>query len=234
MKQSTVVANVLLLTKIGAMAHRERMRNYPVQMEVAGPVAMFTRVDTGGTPTSYPAPTISAVKGMFDAIALLASGTAWIAPVRIEVCRKRGDKGGTVRYESYATNYGGPLRKTSLMENRSSMQLYATVLIDVCYRLHGEVRGPPVAGLNPRHQLQEMFLRRLAKGQCHSTPALGWREFTCSYWGPFREEMEVDDALNLSIPSMLTGMWSAPVNGVYAPGYAQDVQIRSGVLDYAE
>ncbi|MGA7992375.1 MAG: CRISPR-associated protein Cas5 [Thermoanaerobaculia bacterium] len=35
-------------------------------MEVAGPLAMFTRPDTGGTPTSYPLPTWSAAKGILE------------------------------------------------------------------------------------------------------------------------------------------------------------------------
>ena len=210
------------------------MRNYPVQMEVAGPLAMFTRVDTGATPTSYPVPTWSAAKGLFDAIAMLVSGAAWIAPVRVEVCRKRGERGGSVRYESYATNYGGPLRKPKLVDAGNNMQLYATVLVDVCYRLHAEVRGNSAVGYNPRHQLQDMFLRRLERGQCHSTPALGWREFTCSYWGPFRDGTEVDEALSLMIPSMLAGMWSEPVKGAYAPRFAQEVRIVNGALTYAE
>jgi CRISPR-associated protein Cas5d len=47
---------------------------YPVSIEVAGPLAMFTRPDTGGTPTSYPVPTLSACKGIFEAIAFLSSG----------------------------------------------------------------------------------------------------------------------------------------------------------------
>ena len=210
------------------------MRNYPLQLEVAGPLAMFTRVDTGGTPTSYPAPTWSAAKGIFDAIALFADGAAWIAPTRVEVCRKRGERGGSVRYESYATNYGGPLRKRNLVSAGNNMQVYATVLVDVCYRLHAEVRGNPAVGYNPRHHLQDLFTRRLQRGQCHSTPALGWREFTCSYWGPFRDRTEVDDTLNLAIPSMLAGMWDRPVGGAYASRFAQDVRIVNGALAYAE
>lgn len=210
------------------------MRNASLSLEVAGPLAIFTRVDTGGTPTSYPAPTWSAAKGLFDAIALFVDGAAWIEPLRVEVCRPLGTKGGSVRYESYATNYGGPLRKPVLVGAGNNMQLYATVLVDVCYRIHGEVRGETTVGRNPRHQLHEMFTRRLERGQCHHTPALGWREFTCSYWGPVRETTEVDEALNLSIPSMLTRMWDRPVGGGYAPRYAQGARIEKGVLAYAE
>ena len=195
---------------------------------------MFTRVDTGGTPTSYPVPTWSAAKGLFDAIAFLADGAAWIAPTRVEVCRRRGMAGGSVRHESYATNYGGPLRKKKLVTDDDNMQLFATVLADVRYRLHAEVRGAPANGRNPRHHLHDLFNRRLERGQCHHAPALGWREFTCSYWGPVRHDTEVDEALSLTVPSMLVDVWDSPVRGVYAPRYAQDARIEKGVLLYAQ
>lgn len=52
---------------------------YSVQMEVAGPLAMFARPDTGGTPTSYRAPTWSAANGLFESIAFLANAAAWFS-----------------------------------------------------------------------------------------------------------------------------------------------------------
>jgi CRISPR-associated protein Cas5d len=112
--------------------------SYEVQLEVAGPLAMFARPDTGGTPTSYPIPTWSAAKGIFEAIAFLADGQAWIDPVAVEVCRRRGQPGGHVTFQRYTTNYGGRLRKTDLFgkgtaPGGSSMQLFATVLSDVCH-----------------------------------------------------------------------------------------------------
>jgi CRISPR-associated Cas5-like protein len=70
---------------------------YDVHLEVAGPLAMFARPDTGGTPTSYPVPTWSACKGVFESIAMLKSGDAWICPTMVEVCRPKGATGGTVQ-----------------------------------------------------------------------------------------------------------------------------------------
>src|SRR3954471_6782291 len=87
---------------------------YEVTLEVAGPLAMFARPDTGGTPTSYPVPTWSAAKGLFESIAFFADGAAWVCPTRVEVCRRVGELGGRVRLQRYTTNYGGPLRKASL------------------------------------------------------------------------------------------------------------------------
>jgi CRISPR-associated protein Cas5d len=214
-------------------------KQYEVQMEVAGPLAIFTRPDTGGTPTSYPVPTWSAVKAIFESISFLSDGKAWICPTKVEVCRRVGAPGGRVRFQRYTTNYGGPLRKSSLFgkgvaAGGSSMQLFATVLADVCYRLHGRVVAPPATnGKNPGHHLQEMFTRRLERGQCFRTPCLGWSEFTCSYWGDFRNGLtEVDDALVLDLPSMLFGVWGSPQHGLYAPSYCQGVRLQAGVLAY--
>ncbi|HKM56696.1 MAG TPA: CRISPR-associated protein Cas5 [Isosphaeraceae bacterium] len=240
------------------------MASYSVQIEVAGPLAMFARPDTGGTPTSYPVPTWSAAKGIFESIAFFSDGAAWFCPTKVEACRKKRDdfdaraavlQGSRVQFQRYTTNYGGPLRKTSLFgkgtaPGGSSMQLFATALSGVCYRLHGEIVGPRRRGMvNPRHHLQELFNRRLQRGQCHRTPCLGWSEFTCSYWGPFRtENTEVDVDLSLDLPSMLLAVWERRVTtpadqSQYAPQFSQGnrdptgrlekpLRLENGVLEY--
>jgi len=43
--------------------------HYPVEFEIEGPAAMFARPDTGAAPISYPVPTWSACKAMFEAVA---------------------------------------------------------------------------------------------------------------------------------------------------------------------
>lgn len=215
------------------------MGKYGVELEVAGRLGMFARPDTGATPTSYPVPPWSAAKAILESIAFFADGQAWFCPTKVEVCRRVGTRGGSVRYQRYTTNYGGPLRKATLFQKGltpggSSMQVFATVLIDVCYRIYAEVEGPPGSGSrNPRHHLQDLFQRRLKQGRCHRTPCLGWSEFTCEYWGPFRHGVtEVDDALNLMIPSMLLGMWSRATQGSLEPQFVQNVKIQQGRLEY--
>ncbi|MHB8764001.1 MAG: CRISPR-associated protein Cas5 [Deferrisomatales bacterium] len=229
---------------LGTERHR-----YTVELEVAGALAMFARPDTGGTPTSYPLPTWSAAKGIFESIAFLSDGAAWICPTKVEICCGVGGPGGRVRFQRYTTNYGGPLRKTDLFSKGtapggSSMQFFATALSDVCYRLHGAVVGPRSSDrVNARHYLKDLFDRRLRQGRCFRTPCLGWSEFTCSYWGPFRNGVtEVDDAMTLKVPSMLLCVWNHPVNpptnpaeGRYAPEFRQDVEVgkvTGGVMEY--
>ncbi len=214
---------------------------YIVQLEIAGPLALFTSPDTGSTPTSYPVPTWSACKGLFESVAFLADGAAWIHPVRVEVCRRIGEPGGELRYQRYTTNYGGPLRKSNQRSADASFQLFATVLADVCYRLHGVVKGVTrsMNGINPRHYLQDLFDRRIRQGRCHRTPCLGLSEMTASYWGPFRDGRngqpaitERDDAVNLEIPSLLHAVFDGPVCGRYAPRFVYNVKVENGVLDF--
>ena len=52
---------------------------YQVNCEISGPTAMWTRPDTGDAPVNYPAPTLAAVKGIFEAIVWLKSAGANVA-----------------------------------------------------------------------------------------------------------------------------------------------------------
>lgn len=202
-------------------------KRYECAFEIAGPTAMFTRPDTGATPVSYPAPTFSAAKGMFEAIARLKS--TYIRPTKIEIC-------SPLKFQKYTTNYGGPLRKSDLLPTRSSYQLKATVLVDVCYRIYGVVErfGLSPNGVNDLHACQEIFMRRLERGQFFYIPCLGWKEFVPSYVGKFREITQPDTSINLTIPSMLHSVFSQPVNGRISPRYVQSVKIEEGVLEYAQ
>jgi len=201
------------------------MKKYEVAFEVEGANAMFTRPDTGASFVSYPAPTFSAVKGMFESVARVKS--AYVKPLKVEICKP-------IQYEKYATNYGGPLRKSDQISKNASYQHMAMILTNVCYRIYGEILrcGEEPKGVNSRHALQEMFMRRLAKGQFWHTPCLGWKEFVPFYIGPLRAETKVEASINEVIPSMLISPFDAPVNGRVIAEYAQNVKIEKGVLRY--
>lgn len=77
---------------------------YPVCFEVAGPAAIFTRPDSGATFVSYPAPTYSALKGMFECVARWES--AYIRPVAVEICAPRSSSTYGRRFTAVAS----PLR----------------------------------------------------------------------------------------------------------------------------
>ena len=77
-------------------------RAYPIAMEIAGDTALWTRPDSGDSPCSYPAPTYSAVRAFFE-------GILW-GPAVLVIPRKVA-LGTPPQFHSYATNYGGPLRR---------------------------------------------------------------------------------------------------------------------------
>src|SRR3989338_3645118 len=111
------------------------MKKYPVEFEIAGPAAMFARPDTGAAPVSYPVPTWSVCKAIFESVARGFFGkgnppAAFFCPTAVEIWRP-------VRFERYVTNYRGPLRKSNQIEKNASYQLQATMLVDVCYRVKG-------------------------------------------------------------------------------------------------
>lgn len=196
-----------------------------LSFEIAGPAAMFTRPETGAAPVSYPVPTYSAIKGMFEAVARRRG--AYIRPRRVEICNP-------IRYESYVTNYGGPLRKLGQIRNGNSYQLPATILVDVRYRVFGtaEATGPRDDGVNAAHALQEIFLRRLGSGQCFYIPCLGWKEFVPTDFGPLRKDSGPNQDLSFFIPSLLHSVFDEPTNGRVRPRFLQNVEVRSGVLFY--
>ena len=205
---------------------REEAVAYPVSFEIAGPAAMFARPDTGSTPVSYPAPTFSAAKGMFETVARRPG--AYIRPTRVEICRP-------IRYDRYTTNYGGPLRKPGQFKAGNNYQLIATILADVCFRVHGVVEALPGGHtLNEAHALQEIFTRRLARGQSLSTPCLGWSEFAPTYFGPLRDDSSPLPEIQLEIESMLFSVFDKPADGRVAPTFRRDVRVRGGVLSYDE
>jgi CRISPR-associated protein Cas5d len=165
---------------------------------------------------------------MFDCVAYWK--TAYIRPTRVEICNP-------IEFQRYATNYGGPLRKGNQIAIGASYQLFATILIDVCYKVHGVVTEHAAApdATNHLHALQEMFERRLHKGRLYRTPCLGWSEFAPSYFGPLRESTHrCENVDGITIPSMLRRVFSSGSMGHHAPKFDQNVSIVKGVLTFVE
>jgi len=197
---------------------------------------MWTRPDTGDCPVSYPAPTYSAVKAIFESI--LWGPAVQVVPTKVEICTP-------IQYHNYQTNYGGPLRKTRVIAGGGGFQLLATVLIDVCYRLYAEVVPNPIKKslpdkarqwdgktTSPGHAYRDILNRRLKKGQCFTIPFLGWKEFGPDYFGAFRESTKVQADINMDISSMLREVFSEGYASKCAFTYDQNVKIQEGVMEF--
>ena len=149
-----------------------------------------------------------------------------------------------VQFHSYATNYKGPLRQKKSIDLGNAYQMYSTVLIDVCYRLYAVVvpnhRKDTLSEktlewdrrtTSPGHAYQEIFNRRLQRGQCFVIPSLGLREFTASYFGPFRDGTKVcTDMEDIHIPSMLRQVFPDGHKSKVSYRFDNDVTIHAGTL----
>lgn len=206
--------------------------HYEVCLEISGPYAMWTRPDTGACPVSYPAPTFSAAKGIFESI--LWGAAVSVTPYKVEICKP-------LIFHNYQTNYGGPLKEKA----KANYQLLATVLVDVCYRLyakasparHGKMVSPKTTAwdkktTSPGHAYQAMFNRRLQRGQSWHVPCLGWKEFTPNYVGPFRETTQVEQGINCTLPSMLHAVFPHGYCSSVDFTFEQNVAITNGCLVY--
>ena len=211
-------------------------QSYFIEMEFSGNTAMWTRPDSGDTPVSEVIPSYSAVKAIFESV--LLGFNSEVRPVKVEICTP-------IQYHSYYTNYGGPLREIEKLKKGDSFQLLATVLVDVCYRIYAEVVPNHFKnGLSkksgewdkkttsPSHAYQEIFNRRLKRGQCYSVPFLGWKEFTVSYFGPFRENTKVYSDFSTTIPSVLRQVFSDGYHSKVSIVYDQNVQVINGVASF--
>ncbi|MEA4892453.1 MAG: CRISPR-associated protein Cas5 [Peptococcaceae bacterium] len=211
--------------------------SYPVSMEIAGDTAMWTRPDTGDCPVSYPAPTYSAVKAIFESV--FWGPAIEIIPTKVELC-------APIQYHSYCTNYGGPLRNPKSINQGNNYQLFATVLVDVCYKFYAiavpnqrKVDLPEKAiqwdnkTTSPGHAYQSIFERRIKRGQSFAIPALGWKEFTSSYFGELRSTTHVlQDMPPVIIPSMLRQVFSGGYSSSVSYVYDNDLVIQNGTLEY--
>ena len=207
------------------------MKPYPIQLEISGPTAMWTRPDTGSSPVSYVAPTFSAVKGIFESV--LRWKSVNVRPTKVEIC-------APVQFHRYTTNYGGPLRASDAMNKGASFQFYTVVLVNVCYRLYAqaEFAGHHDGTTWPPHAYHDVFNRALDRGQWFYTPCLGWKEFAPDYVGPFRPGTRVREIENHELPTMLRMVFDQMQNGQVKPSFYNkrnhaSLRVEKGVLTYA-
>src|SRR2546423_14705555 len=110
------------------------MKTYPICLEISGPTAIWARPDTGDSPVSYPAPTFSAARGIFESIVWLQS--AEVAPTKGETC-------APLAYHNYSTNYGGPPRKDGRGPNHTKYPPNPTSPFNTMSPPHSRRRSPP-------------------------------------------------------------------------------------------
>jgi CRISPR-associated protein Cas5d len=138
--------------------------------------ACFTRPEMKVERVSYDVMTPSAARGVLEAI-LWKPAIFWQVE-QIDVLQP-------IRWESVRRNEVGAMmspRSDGLFIEEQRQQRAGLFLRDVAYTIHAHFRMTDKAGTEDNvTKFQEMFVRRVAKGQCFNRPYLGCREFSAHF-----------------------------------------------------
>ncbi|NLF01139.1 MAG: type I-C CRISPR-associated protein Cas5 [Anaerolineales bacterium] len=162
------------------------MEYEPLSVRVWGEYACFTRPDMKVERVSYAVPTPSGARGILEAI-------FWKPEFRWVVQETRVHR--SIGYASFLRNevkrkvsYRSAQRWESTSEAFSAdstdmrTQRHTLALADVAYTILAQVEVREGVHENPA-KYRDQFRRRVKRGQCHTQPYLGCREFA-AYFGP--------------------------------------------------
>ena len=174
----------------------------PIQVEVWGDYACFTRPEMKTERVSYDVMTPSAARGLLESI-YWHPGLRWViecihvcGPIRFTNIRRNEVKDViSARAVKSVMEKGKGLDELYLATTESIQQRAAMVLKDVHYVIdaHFDMTDKAAPGDNPG-KFQDIIKRRLERGQCYSMPYFGTREFAahfarCTELPPCPEEL---------------------------------------------
>lgn len=174
----------------------------PIQVEVWGDYACFTRPEMKTERVSYDVMTPSAARGLLESI-YWHPGLRWViecihvcSPIRFTNIRRNEVKDViSARAVKSVMEKGKGIDELYLATTESIQQRAAMVLKDVHYVIdaHFDMTDKAAPGDNPG-KFQDIIKRRLERGQCYSLPYFGTREFAahfarCTELPPCPEEL---------------------------------------------
>ncbi len=174
----------------------------PIQVEVWGDYACFTRPEMKTERVSYDVMTPSAARGLLESI-YWHPGLRWViecihvcSPIRFTNIRRNDVKDViSARAVKSVMEKGKGIDELYLATTESIQQRAAMVLKDVHYVIdaHFDMTDKAAPGDNPG-KFQDIIKRRLERGQCYSMPYFGTREFAahfarCTELPPCPEEL---------------------------------------------
>lgn len=182
-------------------------RSRTLRAGVRGAWAIFTRPELKGERVSYPVMTPSAARGVLEAV-LWKPAIRWRIE-RIHVLRE-------IRYSTIRRNevntkasapkrevieQGGALWRYFADEDRS--QRFTVALRDVDYVIEAHIEMTSAAGPDETEtKFEQMFLRRLEKGQHFHQPYLGCRECVADVYSVEKipePELRINEDLGLML-----------------------------------
>ena len=204
------------------------VRDGPLQVEVWGEFACFTRPEMKVERVSYPVMTPSAARGVLEAIfwkpefIWRVEEIAVLRPIRFfSILRNEVNTRASERAaKGWAANGG------AFIVEDDRAQRHTLALRDVRYRISARIDLRPHA-TDDVAKYRDQFLRRVADGRCFATPYLGCREFSAAF-GPPGNSPPI--ALSEQLGSMLLDIdYAAGGDGRGSPRFF-DAKLESGVL----
>lgn len=155
----------------------------PLTVEVAGPLACFTRPELKTERVSYPVMTPSAARGVLESIYwkpefdYVVTAIEVLMPIRWASVR-RNEVTSIVTLDWVRGAMADPAQRFDVETDRD--QRNTVFLRDVAYRIRAQVKPRPHAGF-PEAAYREQFRRRVDRGACFSQPFLGTRECSATF-----------------------------------------------------
>jgi CRISPR-associated protein Cas5d len=157
-------------------------RSPPFRVRVRGDLACFTRPEFKAERVSYEVITPSAARGILEAI-LWKPAICWrvdqvevLAPIRFTGFRRNEVEGRVSVANAKKAMKSGVLPDFIVEDQRQQRHTLALEHVDYIITAHFTMTDKAGPDDNPA-KFEEMFQRRLAKGQCFHQPYLGCREF---------------------------------------------------------
>ena len=153
------------------------------QVRIRGDLACFTRPEFKTERVSYDLITPSAARGVLEAV-LWKPAIFWsvrrimlLAPVRFTQFKRNEVNSRANTQAARSASRGGPI-PDDFFAGDDRAQRGTMALRDVDYAVEAEIVLTPRAGPEDNlRKFEEMFERRLERGQFHMQPYLGCREF---------------------------------------------------------
>lgn len=198
------------------------IKDYPIALEVTGELGMFADPYSGSEAISYPFPPPSACIGMIESI--VYKPEVEVSIVAIAVCN-------SPYWQNYAYNSTtSPLRISDNEKLAGTMQVRESVLLAPSFQILAILRNKyDVRPVNHAHAMQDMFYRRMKKGQSFHPVSLGRKEFMASYFGI--RKTPVEQGFSTVVPSMVFGVLK---DNRICRDARQNVVMRNGILHVDE
>lgn len=165
----------------------DRSGSAPLSVRVRGPIACFTNPALKVERFSYDVMTPSAARGVLEAICWKPA-IAWridriqvLSPI-LRIAIRRNEVNSRISTESALSWMLGEERPDDYLADEDRAQRNMVALRDVDYVIDAHFVLTKMATVDDNiRKFEEMFRRRVAKGQCFQTPYLGCRELVAEF-----------------------------------------------------